>query len=155
MEVDGGQVKAGTCVSEGDEEREMDQTAGRELEALKWGPRCEDVNDKGEKKLILLKTALWWLLGGGVGEEGKELWWELGTRQVQSEYESDRQGDSHCVCGLQASHCSCWEGVQRRFCPASDKLKSTAQPMVCPALINVHYHWHSLYLGLLLLFHAI
>ena len=35
MEVDGGQVKAGTCVSGGDEEREMDQTAGRELEALK------------------------------------------------------------------------------------------------------------------------
>lgn len=26
---DGGQVKAGTCVSGGDEEREMDQAAGR------------------------------------------------------------------------------------------------------------------------------
>lgn len=32
--MDGGQVKAGTCVSGGDEEREMDQAAGRELEAL-------------------------------------------------------------------------------------------------------------------------
>ena len=46
-----------------------------------------------------------------------------------NQYESDRRGDSHCVCGLQASHCSCWEGVQSRFCPASDKLKSTAQAM--------------------------
>ena len=59
------------------------------------------------------------------------------------------------VCGLQAPHCSCREGVKSRFCPASDKLKSTAQAVVCAALINVHFHGHPLYLGLLLLLCAV
>lgn len=34
--------------------------------------RCEDVNDKGEEAHPF-KTALWWLLGAGVGEEGRAL----------------------------------------------------------------------------------
>lgn len=57
-----------------------------------------------------------------------------------------------CVWFVQRLTAAAGEGVQSRFCPASDKLKSTALPRSVPALIHVHYRWHPLYLGLLSLF---